>query len=71
MNDYNIDKLAEVLHTLGCKKEHAQQMQEVLERKAHICYWYLEQSFQYEHQLDRNVWRKHAQELCNKYNISS
>lgn len=69
MSDYNIDKLMEILHTLGCKKPHAQNMIEVLDRKPHICYWYLESSFKEDQQIDRNLWRRNAQELCDKYNI--
>jgi len=71
MTDYNIDKLAEILHTLGCKKDHAQDMVEVLDRKPHMCYWYLEQSLSFEYQTDRQEWRNHAKELCEKYKLPS
>lgn len=69
MSEYNIEKLAEILHTLGCKKPHAQNMIEVLDRKPHICYWYLEASFQNNEQIDRNIWKEYAQELCSKYSM--
>lgn len=70
--DYNIDKLAEILHTLGCTIPHAQKMEDLVNgRQTDTCYWYLEISLGYTHQIDKNKWRKYAQELCERYSMSS
>lgn len=69
--DYNIEKLAEILHTLGCQKPHGERAEELFDPQEGVCYWYCENMLPPEEQAFHNHWRMKAEELCTMYSISS
>ncbi len=68
--DYNTDKLAELLHLLGCELTHSERVEDTLHREDNICYWYSENALPEAEQHSRNKWRREAVELCAKYSLT-
>ena len=67
----NISQLAIMLHTLGCQKEHSDDMQELLKPRVDgVCYYYLEQSLASEDKPDTKYWTEEAQKLCEQLQAS-
>lgn len=69
---YMLTKLAGILHTLSCDKEHAQDMEDLIYRqqKPDLCYFYLEESLVSESRPTHKEWEATASELCDSYNVS-
>lgn len=70
--DEMLERLAAVLHTLSCVKEHPDQMESLLApRDARCCYFYLEESLaEPSERLDHVVWEREAENLCSRLNLS-
>lgn len=67
-----VDKLANILHTLTCQKEHAQSMEELIYEKQNpdLCYFYLENTLVPEDRVTHKKWEELALELCNNYDMT-
>lgn len=71
-NDEMLERLAAVLHTLSCVKEHPERMEALLtSRDQRCCYFYLEESLaDSEQRLDHAAWEREAENLCSRLNLS-
>lgn len=67
-----IEKLSGILHTLSCEKEHAQNMEDLLNRDKNkeLCYFYLEESLVSDSRPTHEEWEAIATNLCNDYKVS-
>lgn len=64
-------KLAAILHTLSCQKDHAMEMELLLkERHPNVCYFYLEDSLSDPAEcLDQQKWEVQASLLCKDLDL--
>lgn len=67
-NSGTLSKLANILHTLSCEKEHSFNNLELANRKPGVCYYYVEESTVCD-QIDHEWWEKEAEHLCTDYDL--
>lgn len=72
-DNLKIERLAGILHTLACTKEHATQMESLLDpnRPKELCYFYLEETLVSDERPAHKEWAERALGLCKSCNLTA